>query len=403
MNRFEYRESRLMPHEGYVRRDHPVRLYDGDTKTNFAGGEVVLTSHRLIWGRPQDVAQGQVCLSLSLKHVVFFEEDSARVFSFNRSRKVVLHLAEPAPDKLPGPVDTSFHMYIKLSFKEGLDPRFLSDFAEAIMKRTWEIMPMIPTISMSEMSIQSPPGAASQLPTIKTRTGIIGIERSLQERQKATDNSISMAFQDLRKLMEMAKDMVTISKTISAKIRERQGDITEDETVRFKSYLMSMGIDDPVTRDAYKTSNEYFRQLAVQLSQILEEPLKEVGGMMTLTDVYCRVNRARGLELLSPEDLLNACRQLAPLSLPVVLRVFDSGVMVLQARSHDDNAVVEALVELLRDRGSITAEELAQSVGISIVLARERLLVTEKHGRACRDDTIEALRFYPNLFLEEVS
>ncbi|XP_063987495.1 vacuolar protein-sorting-associated protein 36 isoform X3 [Diachasmimorpha longicaudata] len=347
MNRFEYRESRLMPHEGYVRRDHPVRLYDGDTKTNFAGGEVVLTSHRLIWGRPQDVAQGQVCLSLSLKHVVFFEEDSARVFSFNRSRKVVLHLAEPAPDKLPGPVDTSFHMYIKLSFKEGLDPRFLSDFAEAIMKRTWEIMPMIPTISMSEMSIQSPPGAASQLPTIKTRTGIIGIERSLQERQKATDNSISMAFQDLRKLMEMAKDMVTISKTISAKIRERQGDITEDETVRFKSYLMSMGIDDPVTRDAYKTSNEYFRQLAVQLSQILEEPLKEVGGMMTLTDVYCRVNRARGLELLSPEDLLNACRQLAPLSLPVVLRVFDSGVMVLQARSHDDNAVVEALVELM--------------------------------------------------------
>lgn len=68
---------------------------------------------------------------------------------------------------------------------------------------------------------------------------------------------------------------------------------------------------------------------------------------MTMTDVYCRVNRARGMELLSPEDLLNASRQLAPLNLPVVLRVFDSGVMVLQARSHDDNAVVEALAELV--------------------------------------------------------
>lgn len=48
----------------------------------------------------------------------------------------------------------------------------------------------------------------------------------------------------------------------------------------------------------------------------------------------------------------------------------------------------------------MTAEDLAQSEGISVILARERLLVTEKHGKACRDDSIEALRFYPNLFLE---
>ena len=68
---------------------------------------------------------------------------------------------------------------------------------------------------------------------------------------------------------------------------------------------------------------------------------------MTLTDVYCRVNRARGLELLSPEDLLNASRQLTTLSLPIVLRVFDSGVMVLQSRSHDDNAIVDVIAELV--------------------------------------------------------
>lgn len=69
--------------------------------------------------------------------------------------------------------------------------------------------------------------------------------------------------------------------------------------------------------------------------------------MMTLTDVYCRVNRARGLELLSPEDLLHASRQLGPLGLPIVLRSFDSGVMVLQIRSHDDNAVVDRITELV--------------------------------------------------------
>jgi len=72
--------------------------------------------------------------------------------------------------------------------------------------------------------------------------------------------------------------------------------------------------------------------------------------MMTLTDVYCRVNRARGLELLSPEDLLHASQRLAPLDLPIVLRSFDSGVMVLQIRSHDDYAVVDRIIELVSIR-----------------------------------------------------
>lgn len=50
--------------------------------------------------------------------------------------------------------------------------------------------------------------------------------------------------------------------------------------------------------------------------------------------------------------------------------------------------------------GSLTSEQLAQELGISVLLAKERLLTTEKSGAICRDDTIEGLRFYPNLFLE---
>ncbi|XP_029036325.1 vacuolar protein-sorting-associated protein 36 isoform X1 [Osmia bicornis bicornis] len=399
MNRFEYANPGLLPNENYIRRDTGVRLYDGDIKTSFEGGELVLTSHRFIWGRPGDISHGHTCLVLFLRHIIFFEEEVPGPFSFGRSKKIIIHLSEASIDKRPGPLDNSIYNHVKFSFKEGLDPDFLAQLSDGVMKKAWEFAPIVP-LNHSISNTRNSGNHNKPLPQIKTRTGIIGIERSLQEQQKATDESILLAFQDLKKLMEMAKDMVSISKTISAKIRERQGDITEDETVRFKSYLMSLGIDDPVTRDAYKSSNEYFKQLAKQLANILEEPIKEVGGMMTLTDVYCRVNRARGLELLSPEDLLNASRQLAPLDLPIVLRVFDSGVMILQIRSYDDDSIADVIADLIKGRGSLTAEELAQSEGISVLLARERLLVTEKRGKACRDDTIEALRFYPNLFLE---
>ena len=33
---------------------------------------------------------------------------------------------------------------------------------------------------------------------------------------------------------------------------------------------------------------------------ILDQPIQQSGGMMTLTDAFVRVNRARGLELVSP-------------------------------------------------------------------------------------------------------
>ena len=56
--------------------------------------------------------------------------------------------------------------------------------------------------------------------------------------------------------------------------QEHQGDITEDETVRFKSYLLSLGIEDPVTRDAFRSESQYHRTLAQQLATILEQPIK---------------------------------------------------------------------------------------------------------------------------------
>ena len=47
-------------------------------------------------------------------------------------------------------------------------------------------------------------------------------------------------------------------------------------------------------------------------------------------------------------------------------------------------------------------EELAQLLSISLLLAQERLLTAERAGKICRDDSIEGLRFYPNLFLNPI-
>ena len=49
--------------------------------------------------------------------------------------------------------------------------------------------------------------------------------------------------------------------------------------------------------------------------------------------------------------------------------------------------------------GGLTAEDLSRSAGVSVVLAKERMLSAERAGVAVRDDSVEGLRFYTNRFL----
>lgn len=52
---------------------------------------------------------------------------------------------------------------------------------------------------------------------------------------------------------------------------------------------------------------------------------------------------------------------------------------------------------------SLSVEELAQILSISLLLAQERLQTAERAGKICRDESIEGLRFYPNLFLQNIT
>ena len=49
--------------------------------------------------------------------------------------------------------------------------------------------------------------------------------------------------------------------------------------------------------------------------------------------------------------------------------------------------------------GGLTADDLSGSTGVSIKLAKKRIMSAERAGIAVRDDSVEGLRFYTNRFL----
>ena len=62
-----------------------------------------------------------------------------------------------------------------------------------------------------------------------------------------------------------------------------------------------------------------------------------------MPDVFCLFNRARGSELISPDDLLKSCQLWEKLRIPLQFRVFESGVTVVQSLDRSDDEVCALL------------------------------------------------------------
>jgi ESCRT-II complex subunit VPS36 len=140
--------------------------------------------------------------------------------------------------------------------------------------------------------------------------------------------------------------------------------------------------------------DEYFELLARQVADFLLPKLQRMGGVITLTDLFCLFNRARGGNLTSPEDLTQACTLLSSLDLGISKRTFPSGIVVVQLDNVLNNS--ERVVDLC----PTTALEASHTLKVSPLLALEQLEETERLGLLCRDITLERTSFYANRFDE---
>ncbi|MED6212543.1 Vacuolar protein-sorting-associated protein 36 [Stylosanthes scabra] len=142
----------------------------------------------------------------------------------------------------------------------------------------------------------------------------------------------------------------------------------------------------------------------VALADFVKVPLERAGGIVNLIDIYCLFNRARGTELISPDDLLKACLLWEKFDVPMVLRKFDSGVKVIQNKSHSDEEVFSKIKVLVTKpealRAGISASDAARTLGVAPAMAKEHLLSAESTGLLCRDTSLDGIRFYINLFTE---
>lgn len=106
--------------------------------------------------------------------------------------------------------------------------------------------------------------------------------------------------------------------------------------------MFNMGLSEDFSSTVSKdlSGKHFHRELANEVEKFLTKGvLAKLGGVVSVLDLFCMYNRARGTDLVSPKDLLIACRILnnTPGS-AIKLKVFDSGVKVVQLREFDSEA-----------------------------------------------------------------
>jgi ESCRT-II complex subunit VPS36 len=351
------------PDEVETTRHGAVHIYSEDHATKSAAGVALVTTSRIIW------IAGTTAGAVRLEHLAAAEADGGGFFGLANSAKILLAVAPQGGEQ----------RRFKLAFHGGGRDECLERINAARAAKSW----------VKYVEPEKVRGLEG---------GMAGVRSGKQTEEKMASQTMTGAFGDLDGLMAKAKEMVSLASSIAQSAAAAGRDSAASGEL--ESIMASAGIDNPVTKSVAGSS--YHMDLARQLSDFLAEPLQKSHGVMTLTDVYCLYNAARGIEMVSPLDLRKACLMFESLRLPLRIRNLKSGVTVVESGLASEAEVDVRMKAVVAERGNVSVDELANLSGMSLYIAKEQLEGAESRGVVARDESaIQGVRYYANIFMEE--
>ncbi|RDW69468.1 hypothetical protein BP6252_08488 [Coleophoma cylindrospora] len=347
------------------------------------------------------------------------------------SQDIPTGLDKPTPrNESPGP--TLNHLpppgmenneSIKLSFRGGGEKIFHERLKGSMTQRKW-LLQGAPPVPKSTRSDNSPAVPGTTTPTgerIKS-AGIAGLEQRRMEVRKNNEMVIGNAFEDLEALMASAKEIVALAESF-ANSSGSSGNSEASALLAQSANALGLVTTKDMLGSGSSSESLYLSELARNLAEFLTDDargvLRKAGGIISLVDLWAVFNRARGgVELVSPSDFEKAARLWEKLKLPVRLRQFKSGVLVVQGSDRTDEKTIKTLLAWLKDlhvfppdeelawdwqvfgRG-VTAQDTAERFGWSLGVAEEELEMAEEKGALCREESIEGLKYWENWIVQD--
>ena len=314
---------------------------------------------------------------------------------------------------------------VKFSFHAGGEKIFHERLKGAMVQRKWLLQNAPPVPDLFPGKVDSTTigidGRVRQPPERARTVGIAGLERQGLELRKKNEAVIGSAFEDLDALMASAKEVVALAESFAKKSDEGSADADQliAESAKALNMVTTKDMLGPSAGSESLYLSEMSRNLAEYLTDDAKGILRKEGGIMSLVDLWAVFNRARGgVELISPLEFEKAARLWDKLKLPVRLRQFKNGLLVVQQADRTDHKTIVQLLSWLQELNAltstsevggayeasgrgITAQEAAQRFGWSVGVANEELEMAEEKGALCREEGIEGLRFWENRIVDD--
>lgn len=456
----------LLQEEIRYRIQDGIAVYERDVKReDLKDGILIVTSHRVCWidsGRRRP-------LGWHLSHVADVHTEEGSLFIGHP--KIVLHLRLPPTKEqlraasVPGAypslpasggqqqqqsavskvlIWSTATTEIRLSFYKGGRDHALDDLRKALQRRAWEAVAVAPPAK--ELAVKPE--------DVVARPGIAGLLERRAAAQAQSSAVASAAFSDLDELARHARSLVAMAEQYAGEAARKANSSSSSGSVgagagsssnnngslggasgslpadssspsasasaaadadvsSAGSLALNIGLlSNPITRSS--AGNLFYSELARQVASFARPFLERSGGLLPLTDVYCLYNRARRTDLISPDDLLEACQLMGRLRLGMALRRLTSGsttnsgsdasggggLLVLQLDSFSNEGAGRRIEELLRSRASscgnggplptltaqhllrepyVTAVELNALWRVPLPVAQQLLLVSWVH------------------------
>ncbi|ORY03681.1 vacuolar protein sorting protein-like protein [Clohesyomyces aquaticus] len=328
----------------------------------------------------------------------------------------------PGPSLNSSPLRDETVECIKFSFRGGGEKIFFERLKNALVQRKWLLQsaPPIPKPRPSSGAFDDGYTSATDQHSGRNKVvGIAGLERRGLEQRMNNEAVIGGAFEDLEALMTSAKEIIALAEQFASQANLGTNGNSEASALASQS-ASALGL--VTTKDMLGSGSgseslylsELSRNLAEWLTDDNRGVLRKEGGIATLVDLWAVFNRERGgVELISPTDFEKAARLWDKLKLPIRLRRFKSGLLVVQGRDRTDEKTIASLLSWLRElhnqppavdvswdwriygRG-VTAQETAEQFGWSVGVATEELEMAEESGALCREQGLDGLRFWEN-------
>ena len=372
------------------------------------------------------------CTFLNHPSLLTCELCGAPLLSESKAAEVLgEHIGRP---ESPGPTLDRFNSglnsdteCVKFSFRAGGEKIFHERLKGAMVQRKW-LLQSAPPVPDSYQSSGSGQGHVVDLDgsvrpqAERARTvGIAGLERQGLELRKKNEAVIGSAFEDLDALMASAKEIIALAESFAKKSSD--GSTEANQLIAESAKALDMVTTKDMLGSSSGSESLYLSEMSRNLAEYLTDDAKGVlrkeGGIMSLVDLWAVFNRARGgVELISPMEFEKAARLWEKLRLPIRLRQFKNGLLVVQQADRTDDKTVAQLLAWLQElhdfapsddvnwdferfgRG-ITAQEAAQRFGWSVGVASEELEMAEEKGALCREEGVEGLRFWENWIVSD--